>query len=61
MLGESGVVELTLLVGYYTLTSFTLNTFQVPAGSAGGRSDRVQQPAVHRDGLPGDVAGDSGA
>jgi 4-carboxymuconolactone decarboxylase len=37
-LGEPGVVELTLLVGYYTLTAFTLNTFQVPAGG----SDRVQ-------------------
>ena len=29
-LGESGVVELTALIGYYSLVSFTLNVFEVP-------------------------------
>ena len=29
-LGDTGVVELTLLVGYYCLISFTLNAFEVP-------------------------------
>lgn len=30
LLGESGVVELVILLGYYTLVAMTLNTFQVP-------------------------------
>ncbi len=29
MLGEKGVVELVGLLGYYTLVSMTLNTFEV--------------------------------
>lgn len=29
-IGDTGVVELTLLVGYYCLISFTLNAFEVP-------------------------------
>jgi len=29
-LGESGVVELVILLGYYTLISMTLNVFKVP-------------------------------
>jgi 4-carboxymuconolactone decarboxylase len=29
-LGETGVVELTVLVGYYSLISFTLNAFRIP-------------------------------
>jgi 4-carboxymuconolactone decarboxylase len=28
--GETGVVELVTLLGYYTLVSMTLNTFEVP-------------------------------
>ena len=28
--GEAGVVDLTGLVGYYTLLAMTLNTFEVP-------------------------------
>jgi 4-carboxymuconolactone decarboxylase len=31
LLGEEGIVELALLVGYYTLVSFTVNVFQVEA------------------------------
>jgi 4-carboxymuconolactone decarboxylase len=30
LLGESGVVELVALLGYYTLVSMILNTFEVP-------------------------------
>ena len=30
LLGESGMVELVGILGYYTLISMTLNTFQVP-------------------------------
>jgi 4-carboxymuconolactone decarboxylase len=30
LLGEQAVVELVLLVGYYSLVSFTLNAFEVP-------------------------------
>ncbi len=30
LLGEAGVVELVILLGYYTLISMTLNTFEVP-------------------------------
>src|SRR3546814_757190 len=30
LLGEESVVELTVLCGYYTIISMTLNTFQVP-------------------------------
>lgn len=30
LLGESGVVELVMLLGYYTLIAMTLNVFQVP-------------------------------
>ena len=30
LLGESGVVELVILLGYYTLVSMTLNVFEVP-------------------------------
>ncbi len=33
LLGEKGTVELTGLVGYYTLLAFQLKTFQVPAPS----------------------------
>ena len=35
-IGDSGLVELVTLVGYYTLVSFTLNAFEVPlpAGEA---------------------------
>jgi 4-carboxymuconolactone decarboxylase len=28
--GESGVMELVALLGYYTLVSMTLNVFEVP-------------------------------
>jgi 4-carboxymuconolactone decarboxylase len=28
--GEAGVMELVTLLGYYTLVSMTLNTFEVP-------------------------------
>ncbi|MBX9702151.1 MAG: hypothetical protein K2X74_22135, partial [Acetobacteraceae bacterium] len=31
LLGEKGTVELTGLVGYYTLLAFQLKTFRVPA------------------------------
>ena len=31
ILGLDGVVELTVLSGYYTIISMTLNTFQIPA------------------------------
>jgi 4-carboxymuconolactone decarboxylase len=31
LLGASGIVDLVTLVGYYTLVSFNLNVFQVPA------------------------------
>lgn len=31
LLGEQGVVELIGLIGFYTMVSMTLNTFQVPA------------------------------
>lgn len=31
VLGHEGVVELTVLSGYYTIISMTLNTFQVPS------------------------------
>ena len=41
LLGEEGVVELTLLVGYYSLVSFTLNAFGVEA--PGGASPPWQQ------------------
>ncbi len=36
LLGERGIVELVTLCGYYTLVSFTLNSFEValPAGEA---------------------------
>ena len=30
LLGESAVVELVILLGYYTLVSMTLNVFEVP-------------------------------
>ena len=30
LLGETGVVELVVLLGYYTLVSMTLNVFEVP-------------------------------
>ena len=30
-LGEPGVVELTAIVGYYTLVAYTLNVFRIPA------------------------------
>ena len=30
-LGEAGVVDLTAILGYYTLVSMTLNVFEVPA------------------------------
>ena len=30
LLGEAGVVELVILLGYYTLVSMTLNVFEVP-------------------------------
>ncbi|MBV7332072.1 carboxymuconolactone decarboxylase family protein [Chloroflexi bacterium TSY] len=30
LLGESGIVELVILIGYYTLISMTLNVFEVP-------------------------------
>ena len=30
MLGEAGVAELVMLLGYYTLVSMTLNVFEVP-------------------------------
>ena len=30
LLGETGVVELVILLGYYTLVSMTLNVFEVP-------------------------------
>ncbi|MEM7131927.1 MAG: carboxymuconolactone decarboxylase family protein [Chloroflexota bacterium] len=30
LLGESNVVELVILLGYYTLISMTLNTFKIP-------------------------------
>ena len=36
LLGEAGIVELVILLGYYTLVSMTLNVFEVPvpAGEA---------------------------
>jgi 4-carboxymuconolactone decarboxylase len=30
-LGEPAVVELTAIVGYYTLVAYTLNVFRIPA------------------------------
>lgn len=33
LLGEQGVIELTGLIGYYTLLAFQLKTFQIPAPS----------------------------
>jgi 4-carboxymuconolactone decarboxylase len=30
VLGETGVVELVGILGYYTLISMTINTFEVP-------------------------------
>ena len=30
LLGETGIVELVILLGYYTLVSMTLNVFEVP-------------------------------
>ena len=30
LLGEAGVAELVILLGYYTLVSMTLNVFEVP-------------------------------
>ena len=30
LLGEEGIVELVILIGYYTLVSMTLNVFEVP-------------------------------
>lgn len=33
LLGEAGVVELVILLGYYTLVSMTLNVFEVPVPS----------------------------
>jgi 4-carboxymuconolactone decarboxylase len=41
LLGEEGVVELTFLVGYYSLVSFTLNIFGVEA--PGGTTPPWQQ------------------
>ncbi len=35
LLGDKGVVELTGLIGYYTLLAFQLNTFQVEPPSGG--------------------------
>jgi len=40
MLGEKGTVELVGLLGYYTLVSMTLNTFEVPLPD-GEKSDLV--------------------
>ncbi len=36
MLGQEGVIELTVLSGYYTMISMILNTFEIapPDGSA---------------------------
>ncbi len=48
-LGEAGVVELVMLVGYYTLVSMTLNVFEVPVPAAEKApfviSDRGEDPA----------------
>jgi 4-carboxymuconolactone decarboxylase len=35
LLGEKGVVDLTGLVGYYTLLALTLNAFEVPVPEDG--------------------------
>jgi 4-carboxymuconolactone decarboxylase len=35
LLGEEGVVDLTGLVGYYTLLALTLNAFEVPVPEDG--------------------------
>ena len=36
LLGEAGVVELVILLGYYTLVSMTLNVFEVPLPAGEG-------------------------
>ena len=36
LLGETGVVELVILLGYYTLVSMTLNVFEVPVPAGEG-------------------------
>ena len=43
-LGEAGVVELVILLGYYTLVSMTLNVFEVPlpAGEEAPFIDRAE-------------------
>lgn len=35
LLGEKGVVELAILLGYYMLVSITLNVFEIPAPARG--------------------------
>ena len=44
LLGEIGVVELVILLGYYTLVSMTLNVFEVPvpAGETAPFADSVE-------------------
>ena len=44
LLGETGVVELVILLGYYTLVSMTLNVFEVPvpAGENAPFVDRTE-------------------
>ena len=41
-LGDGGLVEFVTLAGYYTLVSFTLNSFEVPlpGGEPNAFSDR---------------------
>ena len=40
LLGEAGVVELVILLGYYTLVSMTLNVFEVPVPAGERRTIR---------------------
>ena len=44
LLGETGVVELVILLGYYTLVSMTLNVFEapVPTGESAPFVDRTE-------------------
>ena len=35
LLGDAGLTDLTVLIGYYSCVSFTLSAYDVPAGAAG--------------------------
>jgi 4-carboxymuconolactone decarboxylase len=52
LLGETGLVDLVTLLGYYSLVSMTLNAFEVPAPDGEGSLTKYKSTCIPRSLVP---------